>query len=611
MMSATAGMVVPEKRKRGRPRKNPPVPAPPITASAPVMLSPPPVAQEANISMMQQQMHSQGMPPQQYLLAVFALFSFFKSPLASSMSAQHTHTHSGSVLSDVTVKLPTSSILSSEQWTWNNFVQVVHLVVSLLVFATIVFPWLPLPRGLRHTRLMRLVSFGTASRDTRGSARGGFTTHISSTDALPTPPASPSASDTESDTDSSSSTEELHAPSHDNVHAANRIAGAIATKGLPEEMDHLVAALGLGHGVFGLARGTFTMGRKRSKDKSVDRELVRRAWIRLGELFAMNVSCNTAVTARLQTYLRALSLLGSPAKSAIHYTSDLCTMALLARCIPLPFADSRAEALWNRAKIHESKLVQPYERLVLNSITLKEAATRLRETTLPTANSPLRALATSLVLDRVREHASVLFVRTASPDEDVSGDTWAFSEQNDKRGEKDEEKRWRETISAGRSLGGQVGALVDAFAKAWQSGVLDIDGLLSSDEEGECTEIAALLNAIVLYRQVFPPSVLSCTAISAVEEESSTQSILSPPPSPSSCPSGLVRVGYDKEAVLKLRRALGSSAFDFREIEGKVLEEGAKLGETLEETRDRVVDLLVEYERRGRGRICKFNVQEH
>ncbi len=93
----------PEKRKRGRPRKVLPPPASlgpvrdfaiggihpgrsPLTPSTPYTATPPQWAQ-------------QQAQPQQYLLAVFALFSFFNSPLTSTTLFHPQHHHTGAVLS--------------------------------------------------------------------------------------------------------------------------------------------------------------------------------------------------------------------------------------------------------------------------------------------------------------------------------------------------------------------------------------------------------------------------------------------------------------------------------------------------------------------------------
>jgi hypothetical protein len=101
---------VPEKRKRGRPRKVVPPPATAATDPSPLPPLPQtqplnaqdqtmPASQEQWMQVHQQQQQSQ---PQQYLLAVFALFSFFNSPLTSSSShASGHHQHAGTVLTSL------------------------------------------------------------------------------------------------------------------------------------------------------------------------------------------------------------------------------------------------------------------------------------------------------------------------------------------------------------------------------------------------------------------------------------------------------------------------------------------------------------------------------
>ena len=118
----TSPGVVPEKRKRGRPRKVQPVSEGATT---------------------QQQVPSQGLAssvpaPTQYLLAVFAFFSFFNSPFAPYSHA--TPTHSGVVLSDLGIFITPVSIPT---FGWRELLQAFHLVISGLVFFTILLPFLP------------------------------------------------------------------------------------------------------------------------------------------------------------------------------------------------------------------------------------------------------------------------------------------------------------------------------------------------------------------------------------------------------------------------------------------------------------------------------------
>ena len=128
----------PEKRKRGRPRKVLPPPASlgpvatspsegsvhdeSLTPSTPYTATPPQWAQ-------------QQAQPQQYLLAVFALFSFFNSPLTSTTSFHPQHHHTGAVLS-------AAQAPSADSWSWKEYMQVLHLVVSVLVLASFVGHWL-------------------------------------------------------------------------------------------------------------------------------------------------------------------------------------------------------------------------------------------------------------------------------------------------------------------------------------------------------------------------------------------------------------------------------------------------------------------------------------
>lgn len=120
--------VVPEKRKRGRPRKVQPLPEGELTQPRDGTTSP--------VSTQQKQ----------YLLAVFSFFSFFNSPLTSYSRSSPTHT--GVVLADSGVVLMPTTPVST--LSWREVLQVFHLVVSGLVFLSILLPFIPtsLPRLL-------------------------------------------------------------------------------------------------------------------------------------------------------------------------------------------------------------------------------------------------------------------------------------------------------------------------------------------------------------------------------------------------------------------------------------------------------------------------------
>jgi hypothetical protein len=116
--------VVPEKRKRGRPRKVQPVPEGEATQQLPphgLASSPVPVV------------------PPQYLLAAFAFFSFFNPPL--SLHTHTTPTHSGVVLADSGTHI--TSPISPSAFGWRELLQAFHVVISVLVFFTILLPFLP------------------------------------------------------------------------------------------------------------------------------------------------------------------------------------------------------------------------------------------------------------------------------------------------------------------------------------------------------------------------------------------------------------------------------------------------------------------------------------
>jgi hypothetical protein len=135
-------------------------------------------------------------------------------------------------------------------------------------------------------------------------------------------------------------------------------------------------------------------------------------------------------------------------------------------------------------------------------------------------------------------------------------------------------------LEAARELGGQVAELGKAFERVRRS-AFGVDGVLSFDPEeagvGVDGEIRALLVALSLYRQLFPDAHKDVCGLH------SSLALLSPPPNPSSKAS--VERG---NMLLSLRKALGSRVF-----EDEVM--------CLEDARDRVVDMIVDADRRRRG----------
>ena len=156
---------VPEKRKRGRPRKVLPstVPiAPKVTTSPDQQILPtkqdetiqqPPLTNES------QWLQHQQPQPQQFLLAVFALFSFFNSPLTSSSSQGHHDSHTGTVLNTLHPPLAYAPDIISQftappppnntglAWSWQNYIQIFHLLVSVMVLASFVGSWFGISFG--------------------------------------------------------------------------------------------------------------------------------------------------------------------------------------------------------------------------------------------------------------------------------------------------------------------------------------------------------------------------------------------------------------------------------------------------------------------------------
>jgi hypothetical protein len=160
MTSGHTQSTVPEKRKRGRPRKVTTSPSGPedISMSHGTLADFAPHEIKTDDGQVVQpstvQVPNQGFAPQ-YLLATFALFSFFNSPIPSSFSSSApSHTHSGEVLGHTHAQpLP---FTRDNGYGWQEAIQVFHLVVSALVFLSIVVPWLPAALG--RTKLLSFVS---------------------------------------------------------------------------------------------------------------------------------------------------------------------------------------------------------------------------------------------------------------------------------------------------------------------------------------------------------------------------------------------------------------------------------------------------------------------
>ena len=236
----TTPTVLPEKRKRGRPRKIP-LPAPTCQVATPIPMTVTPASQS----------------PQQYLLAAFAFFSFFNSPLATSSTPySHPHEHTGSVLNHTVAGKPAD-------YGWNDLIQAFHLLVSATLFLSVVVPWLP--HTFRKSRLTaKLASpFITAYPTYR----------------MMIPPAMPA---------SPGESPEAAQPSvgMDANRSALLNALSPSSRGLETEVQLLRRALGISTGLIGLFQGVSKAGRKH-RGIELD-QLEQRAWVRLGELVAVD-----------------------------------------------------------------------------------------------------------------------------------------------------------------------------------------------------------------------------------------------------------------------------------------------------------------------------------
>lgn len=261
-------------------------------------------------------------------------------------------------------------------------------------------------------------------------------------------------------------------------------------------------------------------------------------------------------------------------------TTDLTTLALIIR----PISSSRASSLWERAGKRE--ILRPYEKLVLDSMNVHEAAVGLARWRWSRSGiksmekpSPLGILAEVLIRERIKKHASVLFVKSVDKslhqrDSDSESDSSDDESYLLEAGvELEDEAQRAFTIKAGRSLGGNAADLALSLQKVWEMGTCELDSITASPLDDD--EIKALLSAVVLYRKIFRTSLVCASGFFNGEVPCSV--ILTPPPSPTQ---------KDGELYLALRKVLGSTAFE-------TLGDGCHLGLVLEDARDSVVDMLM------------------
>ena len=270
---------MPEKRKRGRPRKNPlpPVTVPPTIAalvdpSGMVLPNPShaPVPPHHPMPNGNQPEHV-AQPAPQYLLAAFAFFSIFNSPLTSSYTRTYSHSHAphhGVVVTDhpaVPIPQP-SSTRSVYGYSSHDLMQAFHLFVSTLVLFYIILPWLTgaIHRNAVVSLLKRLPSYLSSNGEEA--------------------PAEVNA-------------EARQTPTVGKVER-NRFALsdalALARRGATDEATQLRNALGVSAGVMGLMQSVIKAARI---DRGIElNQLEQRAWVRLGELVALDGKSPLAVS---------------------------------------------------------------------------------------------------------------------------------------------------------------------------------------------------------------------------------------------------------------------------------------------------------------------------
>jgi hypothetical protein len=291
-------------------------------------------------------------------------------------------------------------------------------------------------------------------------------------------------------------------------------------------------------------------------------------------------------------------------------TSDLTTLALMI----LPVSLAKATELWDRARGRE--VLRPHEKIVLSNMSVDDAAEWLAKWRLwhdterkggrcaaCEKRTPLGILAAILIRERLRRHAAAMFVRSVVPEdarEEMSEvyDADELAAAYDSEKDYEDDQQLKETMEAGKSIGGRTAELATLLGRIWDTGFCPPEDVLPKPSLEPCAvqeweddhdlarndeaEIRSLLSATLTYRRIFPSSFPSCaTAVSV---------ILSPPPSPSRKNLAL---------HVSLRAALASTAFDF---EGKS-QEDQRLAAALEDARDRVNDMLTALERSMRRNV--------
>ncbi|KAG6877357.1 hypothetical protein C0992_010191 [Termitomyces sp. T32_za158] len=570
---------VPEKRKRGRPRK---VVAPLVVPALP---TDPHAQSQPYPQQQQQQPHPQAQgQAQQYLLATFALFSFFNSPLTSfSSSSSGVHGHTGSVLTGsssgngsgsggVGVGVGVGVVGTGGAgagWEVGYWMHVFHLFVSVVVLVSCVSSWTGVGLGSGGGGVRALI-FG---KSRSGSLFAVFTRKD----------------------------KEKNAETQTQIRTKTRT-----------------------HADWVRLAESYVLARARAPPQQQQQHQHQHQHQHTPSLLA-----------RLQAYHH----LTSPSGANSNSLSDLCTAALTLHGTPGALgalARARARAVWracagalNGTGGGQGKT---YERLVFGE-GVDEAVGRLARVVEADAGvyaggggggggnkegnkegeegeeerqTPIRVLATSIVRERVRVHLGVIFVAGVRRRQRECGGQGQGERESESESEREGEKEFecerekekerehelverQRTVDAARELGGAVGVLGRRLEVLWkvprgagegggggafgfgfgfggagaaEDGEEDGDGEEEGEEEGEGEGdgVEALVDAVVLYRRVFAAPGAGAGA-GEVERERERE-----------------------RDVRRLRRALGS----------RVFEESA----ALEDARDRAVDGVVELARR-------------
>ena len=602
----------------------------------------------------QEQSQTQPQPqPVQYFLAVFALFSFFNSPATSSSSSwatqgPHGHTHSGSVIPN---KVDAEA---SAAWTehpkvlgpgfgWRDAVQTVHVIMSFLLLVSIVIPWLPRATRIRFNRLVPRVLSPLFS--------GSIVTHSQA--AKP----SDQSDNSDDDSTSVSEEEKSDLYVRSLFHSALRRGREMPTAaeeievlrealglgtgilGLCTSMVHLLPASEKSRSRYGLER----------------RMLEQKVVMRMAELVALDGMClfsslaiseshvlcdnlaRSSFIIRVQTYLYASKFLSIYSASI----ADLATLALVVR----PIWHSKALSLWSLALSRaqgkftlSSHICRAYEKYILHSMSVDAAAEMVEKTDLERvrmearkikhassdseyladsddeevgeeSTGPLIVLANRVVRDYICTHAEYTFLQTVSSDviDADSSNHYPFLDIHDHSPDPEHaELEMREKVAAGRSLNAQTAELVNLFEQVCNPTsahfgnhdrieVMDLEEEEAIDEEGdnEDSKIRAMLHAIMLYRRIYPSTLMNVPSFSrdmvgtgnvnynnrgpipnsSIPPTTSISISLTPMPSPPPSP-----LRKNVALHLSLRRRLNSPAFD--------------RSDELEDARDHVVDKL-------------------